>query len=193
MLVATSGALASLPVACRTPGPFVWAQDLQPSPADREAVIQPRDTLFVDLPNQKEISGEFTVRDDGHYLQPPIGSVRAAGLTPSRLAAEVQQRLVNVVVDGRVRVWLVRRAPIRVHVVGEVRTPGSYEMNRDRGLTAALAAAGWLTEFAGEEGIYVLRPAEHPARIRFRVRELTAAAPFAARFQLRDSDVVVVE
>ena len=40
--------------------------------------------------------------------------------------------------------------------------------------------------------MFVLR-AGSSERVRFRVRDITAAEPHAARFQLADADVVVVE
>ena len=54
-------------------------------------------------------------------------------------------------------------APIRINVVGQVKTPGSFELTRDRSVTAALAAAGWLNEFAGDDDVYVLRPQSREA------------------------------
>jgi len=178
---------------CAATQPSVWADELPLPGVEGEVVIAPRDVLNVDVANQRELSGEFPVRDDGTYLQPTLGSVPAAGLDPSALAAELGRRLKGIIVDARVTVTVARRAPARVHVVGEVRTPGSYELDRDRSLHAALAAAGWVTEFAGEDGIYVVRPRETPARIRFRLQALTAAEPHSTRFRLRDGDVVVVE
>jgi polysaccharide export outer membrane protein len=100
--------------------------------------------------------------------------------------------LKDVVVAPVVRVWITKTPPIRVSVVGEVKTAGPQEMTRDRTLLAALAQAGWLTEFAHTDRVFVVR-ARSNERIRFRVRDITEAEPHAARFQLADGDVVVVE
>ena len=182
---------------CPPQKPFAWANDL-PLPAQADRLVEPRDGLFVDVRNQKEMSGEFTVRDDGTYHQPPVGSIRAAGLTPQQVATAVQRALNGIVVEPQVTVAISKPAPVRINVVGQVKTPGSFELTRDRSVTAALAAAGWLNEFAGDDDVYVLRPQSREAdprmaRIRFRVRELTGGDPHSVRFQLRDGDVVVVE
>ena len=189
LLVAAAG--------CPAQKPFAWANDL-PLPPAADRVVEPRDGLFVDVRNQKEMSGEFTVRDDGTYHQPPVGSIRAGGLTPQQVATSVQRALNGIVVDPQVTVAISKPAPVRINVVGQVKTPGSFELTRDRSVTAALAAAGWLNEFAGDDDVYVLRPQSREAdprlgRIRFRVRELTGGDPHSVRFQLRDGDVVVVE
>ena len=182
---------------CRPQKPFAWVNDL-PLSAPAHRLVEQRDVLFVDVRNQKELSGEFPVRDDGYYHQPTVGSVKAAGLTPQQVATSLQRALQGVIVDAQVTVSISKPAPIRINVVGQVKTPGSFELTRDRTVTAALAAAGWLNEFAGDDDVFVLRPQSREAdprlgRIRFRVRELTGGEPHSVQFQLRDGDVVVVE
>jgi polysaccharide export outer membrane protein len=172
--------------------PYVWVQDL-PASSGSDPVIQPRDTIVVEVAEQPTMSGEFSVRDDGHYLQPMAGSIRVAGLTPIQAGGVVAASLKRMVVDPRVSVYLLKPAPIRVSVVGEVKAPGSYEMTRDRSVTAALAAAGWVSDFAHADRIYVVRGDDQQSRVRFRLKDLTAPEPRSAQFRLRDGDVVLVE
>lgn len=179
-------------VACASERPFVWVHDLPLLQGD-QAVIAARDTIVVDVRNQAALSGEFVVGDEGVYRQPTLGTIRVEGRTPAALASDLQERLKDLVVKPEVTVSIVRAAPVRVNVVGEVRTPGSYELVRGRSVVAALAAAGWLNEFANRDRIFVIRIDQTEQRIRFKARELTAAEPHAARFRLRDGDVVVVE
>jgi polysaccharide export outer membrane protein len=177
---------------CAHEGHFVWAQDLPAPNAAGQTVISPRDTILVEVERQPTLSGEFVVRDDGHYTQPMVGSIAVGGQTPSQVADAVSICLRSVVVSPRVSVWLTKVHPIRVSVVGEVKTPGTYELIRDRNLLAALAQAGWLTEFAHDDRIFVLRP-HTTERVRFRLRDITTAEPHTAQFQLSDTDVVDVE
>jgi polysaccharide export outer membrane protein len=191
-IVGLSLAIAAL-VGCAGERPFVWVQDL-PAQTEAQSLIGVRDTILVVVQNQPPMSGEFVVREDGAYLQPMLGNVLVEGRTPAQVSSELQARLKDMVVNPQVTVSISRVAPVRVNVVGEVKTPGSYELNRDRGVIPALAAAGWLTEFAVRDRIFVLRSgAREQQRIRFRARELTSAEPRAGQFRLRDGDVVVVE
>src|SRR3954465_7304670 len=188
-----SVAVSLTALACAPTGPYVWADSLAQPPITPEPVIQARDTLLVDVRNQTALSGEFPVRDDGHYLQPMVGSVHVEGLVPSSAAALVTGLLKGVVVEPRVSIWVSKPAPIRVNVVGEVKTPGIFELTRDRSVLGALTAAGWLNDFAKRDGIFVVRPAEKQ-RVRFRVADLTSTPDGpSARFRLRDGDAVVVE
>jgi len=67
-------------------------------------------------------------------------------------------------------------------------------VTRSRGVMSALATAGWLSEFANKDRIFVIRTEGTTIqRIRFRAADLTAAEPHAIGFRLQDGDVVVVE
>jgi polysaccharide export outer membrane protein len=185
--------LASAVLGCATERPFVWVQDLPPARADADGTINPRDTIAVVILDQPAMSGEFVVHDDGAYLQPTLGNVMVQGRSPAEIAADLQRRLTGMIVNPRAAVSIVHVATIRVSVVGEVRTPGPYELNRDRTLAGALAAAGWLTDFAGRDRVFVVRHGDGETRVRFPVRDVTAPDSRSARFRLRDGDVVVVE
>jgi polysaccharide export outer membrane protein len=179
---------------CATEGSFVWVQDVPLSaPPPDPPVIGPRDTILVDVRNQAALSGEFVVGDGGAYRQPNLGPIHVAGKTTQAVMVELEGQLKQIIVNPQVMVSILKVGTVRVNVVGEVKTPGAYELSRGRGVLPALAAAGWLNEFARRDRIFVLRGAAPEARIRFRTRELTSAEPHAARFQLQDGDVVVVE
>ncbi len=183
----------ALTVGCATEGHFVWVDDIPIASQNIEA-IEPRDTVVISVKNQPALSGEFVVGDHGNYLQPTLGTIPVAGKTTDAVAKDLEERLKNIVVNPEVTVTIAKMASIRVNVVGEVKTPGSYELLRGRGLIPALAAAGWLTEFADRNKIFVIRSeAGMTQRVRFRARELTAAEPHATGFRLKDGDVVVVD
>ena len=171
---------------------YTWVADLPLDSAATEPVVKPRDTILVEVDRQPTLSGEFVVREDGHYRQPMVGSINVAGQTPQQVAQVVSTALREVVVSPVVRVWITKTPPARISVVGEVKTPGPQELTRDRTLLAALAQAGWLTEFAHDDRVFVVR-SDSKQRIRFRVRDITQAERHTAAFHLADGDVVVVE
>jgi len=177
---------------CAAERPFVWVAALPPAADGNDGLLHPRDSIVVSVRDQPGMSGEFVVREDGGVLLPTFGEMAAAGRTPATLQAELQQRAAAMVVHPVLTVSLARVAAIRVNVIGEVKTPSSYELTRDRSVAAALAAAGWLTEFANRDRIFVVRR-QGELRVRFHASDITALAPAVARFRLFDGDVVVVE
>jgi len=185
--------LSLLAVGCAHEAPFVWVQDVPVANQAPVAHIQARDTISVDIAGQPNLSGESTVRDDGSYFNPLVGGVPLVGLTPAQAGKALHDRMKAVVVEPVVSVALVRSGPIRVGVMGEVKLPGSYELTRDRRLSAALLAAGWLTDYAHDDRIFVTRLTGESRRVRFRLRDLTTSEPRAVSFQLLDGDLVLVE
>jgi len=125
-------------------------------------------------------------------LYPTIGDVNLGDLTTDAATAELRSRIAAVVVNPVVTVSISKLAPIRVNVVGEVKNPQTYELTRDRTVAGALAAAGWITEYADRDRIFVVRH-DGGTRIRFRARQITSPDPAVARFRLSDGDVVVAE
>jgi polysaccharide export outer membrane protein len=193
VILAAALTLGAAALGCVTEHAFRWVQDLPDAPGDG-ATIEPRDTILVSVKNQPALSGEFVVGDRGEYSQPTLGAISVGGKTTTTVVAELQTSLTGVLVKPEVTVSIVKIAAVRVNVVGEVKTPGAYELTRSRGVMSALATAGWLSEFANKDRIFVIRT-EGTAiqRIRFRAADLTAAEPHSIGFRLQDGDVVVVE
>jgi len=184
--------------ACAAEQPYVWAAAggtpaMSLTSPEADGTVHARDTLLLFVRNQTALSGEFAVREDGAFLLPGVGDVPAAGLSTDQIKADLAFKLKDMLVSPQVSVAILKRAPVRVNVVGEVKTPGIYELGRDRSLLAALAAAGWVTDFAGSDRVFVVRREAPSPRLRFRVRELTSPTPSVAAFSLRDGDVVSVE
>lgn len=181
-------------VRCATPGPYAWVQDLpEPDtlpPSTRFAVD---DQVLVTVWNQPALSGPHRVRPDGMITIPLVGDVAVVGLTPDGAAAAIATALNGLVVDPKVTVELAASRPPLVTVVGEVRTPGRFELRAHEGVLELLAQGGGLTEFADRDGIFVLRRDAGVTRIRFRWQQLEQGDPRAVGFALRDGDVIVVE
>lgn len=178
--------------ACAPAAPYVWVNELPPESAIDPQLLRPGDKVQVVVYGQETLSGEFEVRPGGDLVLPVAGRVRAAGLTAAALAQQVTRQLDGKLVAPQVTVVLASRRVPGVSVLGEVRTPGRFELREGEGILDALARAGGLTPFADPDEVYLIRKG-HDRRIRFRYDDLIAAKPVSVRFPLMDGDVVVVE
>jgi polysaccharide export outer membrane protein len=191
-------ALLAVVSGCKTSGEYVWADTLPaaPSSSNREYVIQVGDTISVRVWNQDSISAKTKVRPDGKVSIPFVNDVDAAGATPTELAARVQVRLKDFIVNPVVTVTLDELRPLLVAVMGEVARPGNYQLEAGAGVLQALAIAGGPTAFADKDRIMVLRQKPDgtgSTRIRFKYTSLTQLEGRASTFRLQGGDVVVVE
>lgn len=177
---------------------FVWIDDLEDIQRDPHAFrLQPGDTIRVDVWKQGDLSGNLRVRSDGRITVPLVGDVPVAGLTPQEAADVVSEALVRVVRNPTVVIGVVDVQPIRVGVLGEVESPGMYQIERGSGVLHALAMAGGLTEYADKQRIFLIRNGPDDETdsmpIRFCYQQLVEARGTAASFYLAPGDIVIVE
>lgn len=181
--------------ASATKGPFVWADDWrEPTRSDGDYVIGIGDALNVQVWEQEKMSARVRVRSDGQVSLPFLNDVPAAGLTPVRLARDLEERLKSFIVAPQVVVAVDEARPLSVSVLGQVSEPGLHNLSPGAGVAQALAAAGGLKDFAKRDRIFVVRAvADVPTRIRMTWDAVAAGIGGAGRFRLRTGDVVVVE
>ena len=109
------------------------------------------------LSNSQGTSG-YIIKSDGTIDFPVLGAVQAVGKTRDELSAFIKSELINrnLVNDPVVTVEFVN---LHFAVMGEVKTPGTYNINRDHiTLLDALSMAGDLTINGKRENVLVLRP-----------------------------------
>lgn len=193
--------LAAALAGCRHVGDFVWVDAFQEPAQARPTtyVIGAGDLVSVRVFGQEGMSARVKVRPDGKVSLPFLADLMAAGLEPVALAARIQERLKEFVVNPVVTVALEEAAPFEISVLGEVARPGAYRLESEAGVLNALAAAGGPTEYARLDRLFVLRPVgkdgDRPGLVRIRLtyEALSRAEGRAATLRLRKGDVVVVE
>jgi len=200
LLLATAALVTA--AGCAGKRDYLWVDEVPATTASDDGVyrIARGDVIGVRVWNQESMSIERArVREDGKISLPFLNDVEVAGMEPGELGRRLEVKLKAFIVNPVVTVLVQERVPLRVSVLGEVVRPGAYELEKDAGVLQAIAAAGGLTAFAHDSGVYVLRsgywadgkPA--PARIRFRYSDLRRGAAPASVFHLRPGDVVVLE
>ncbi|MEM1024975.1 MAG: polysaccharide biosynthesis/export family protein [Myxococcota bacterium] len=175
---------------CASGYPYVWATDLPP--AETDGRLRPSDAVTVQVTGQESLSGDLKVRRDGTILMPVVGPVQVEGKTSIQVQKLLIKKLDGIVIEPRVTVSMSQTRLLKVGIIGEVRSPGTYEISGVDNILAVLAQAGGLTEFADRSGIYVVRSGAGK-RVRFRYEDLTGGEVKSLDFELRDGDTLVVE
>jgi polysaccharide export outer membrane protein len=160
-------------------------------------VIGPEDVLDIVVWNNETLTRTVPVRPDGKISLPLLNDVVAAGLTPVALRESLTKALTSYMPVASVSVIVREVHSYKVTVIGEVRTPGRYELKSQATVLDVLAMAGGLSDYADRDGIVVLRPdGESTKRIPFAYEKLTAknGAKKTAdeNFAVRPGDVVLV-
>jgi polysaccharide export outer membrane protein len=131
------------------------AQALEPSATYR---VGPKDVLAISVWGHAELSGKYSVAQDGTLSFPLLGSIKVGERTQPEIEAEFVSRLSDGFLrKPQVSVEVVQYLSQRIFVIGEVRTPGPIPLTGSTTLLETLARAGSLTEQAGGE-VVLLRP-----------------------------------
>jgi polysaccharide export outer membrane protein len=167
-------------------------------------VIGPQDVLTVQVFDQPDLAGKFTVEADGTFSFPLVGRIKAGGLTLRAFEVELQRRLADGYFrNPQVTVAVEQYRSQRVFVMGEVRQPGPVALTGGMTLIEALARAGSTLPTASGE-VAIVRATQGPPAgpldpgkgagsevFRASVRDLESGA-LSQNIQLRDGDTIFV-
>lgn len=120
-------------------------------------VIGAEDSLQITVWKEPTLSGTVPVRPDGMISMVLVGDLRAAGLTPMALSADISQRLKKYIQDPVVTVVVLGVNSQRIFTVGEVNKVGPIMLTPGMTPLQAIVSAGGLTQFANSKHIYILR------------------------------------
>jgi polysaccharide export outer membrane protein len=139
--------------------PPLLAQVQQPTEDAQEVdyVIGPEDVLDIAVWDNTQLTRTVPVRPDGKISLPLLNDVKAAGLTPMQLRQCLMTALAPYIPTATVSVIVHEVHSFKVTVIGEVKTPGRYELKSQSTVLDVLAMAGGLTQYAERSRIVVLR------------------------------------
>lgn len=166
--------LAAILVALALPG-FAQEPTQAADACSINYVIGPGDVLDIAVWDSAEITRTVPVRPDGKISLPLLNDMPAAGFTPMQLRETLTKALAEYIPMSAVSVLVREIHSFRVSVLGEVKTPGRYELKDRASVLDVLALAGGLTEFAARSRIVIIR--QEPAgtrQIPFPYDKLTA-------------------
>lgn len=169
---------------------FVLLGGFQASAAQpTDYVIGPHDILMVTSFDQENLTGKYPVDADGTFTFPLIGRVKAGGLTLRTLEGELKRLLKDGFFNNpQLSVGVEMYRSQKIHVVGEIRNPGTYSLTGDMNLIEAIARAGSTLPSASGEAL-IVRNAVGVRTVD--LKELQSGA-LSQNVALRDGDTVFV-
>jgi len=169
-----------------------------PVQAQTDYVVGAQDVLTITVFGEAELSGRFTVEQDGTFTFPQIGRIKAGGATLRAVEQELKTKLADgYLKNPQVSVTIENYRSQRILILGEVRSPGEYQLTGEMTLLSALARAGSTTPTASKEAT-IVRPRKNPKPgedaseiIRVDLAELQAGN-MALNMSLQDGDTINV-
>lgn len=119
--------------------------------------IQAGDQLAIDFYLNSEFNDNVSVQPDGNVVLRLVGPLRAAGLTPSQLASEINTAYAKELKDPGATVHVQNMPSRQVYVEGQVSHPGAFQLQPGMTAMQAIANAGGLTDEAAPDSVVLIR------------------------------------
>ena len=132
----------------------------------------------------------YYIRPDGKFSFPLVGEVKAADLTSAELTAQLTRALGDYLVEPKVTINIAKLRTIRVYVLGEVRNPGMFNIERTHTLLDAVGAAGGPTKEAAKKNIYVVRRDQPGKATRLNLLKILEKGDMRENISLGDGDAI---
>lgn len=132
------------------------AQDTDGVFSDSDYHLGPGDQIKMNVFNQANLSGDYTLDGSGRFSVLLIGSIEARGLTPTAL----EQLLINklkpdYLINPRISIQVMNYRPY--YIIGEVANPAPYAYVDGMSYLTAVAIAGGYTYRAKKRFVLVIK------------------------------------
>jgi polysaccharide export outer membrane protein len=159
--------------------------------------LQPTDTLLITVHGQEDLTTKTRVGTEGYVTFPLVGQVYAKGLTAQQLEERLKVLLEkDYLVNAQVVVFIETYHPRQVSVLGEVTTPGKFDMPEQKEMTLldAIAMAEGFTKDALLTRVKIIRRNEDGTEeiIVVNVKEIIRNNKKEQNIVLEPDDIVIV-
>ena len=167
-----------------------------PTPANY--VLGSGDELIIDVWGDSELNVRYTIAPDGHITVPGLGRIQLSGLSVKQAETKIKNQFSTIYSDldsSQPRTFLgisvgnVRT--IKVNVMGEVNTPGTYTLSSFSSAFHALYVSGGPNRIGSLRNIRVFRNGNIAATID--LYEYLMKGNNMGDITLRDGDIVKVD
>lgn len=145
-------------------------------------MLAANDTINVRVFNERDLSGQFKINQEGRVTLPLIGAVSLSGLRPQEAEKIIKQKYSDgYLIDPVISVEIEQYRDF--FIMGEVQNPGSYEYQPDLSVIKAVALAGGFTYRANQKN-FTLSETEKNPNLQLNI---------SRSYKLAPGDVIVVK
>ncbi len=153
-------------------------------------VLGAGDAVIIDVWGATQQTFEGTISPDGTVVIEGVGPIRLAGLSVSKATARVKQTLGQYYQNCQISLSLGENRSIQVHVLGEVRMPGTYTLSSLSSTFNALYNAGGISNVGTLRDIRIFREGRQIGTLD--VYDYLLNGDASGDVRLQDNDVVLV-
>lgn len=153
-------------------------------------VLGPGDVVVVEIYGASQKSMQLTVSPEGEITVPGYGPIHVSGLSVESANARIRSTLGSRYSSSNIKMSVNRSRTIMVHVMGEVKAPGTYRLSGYATVFHALYMAGGIADLGTLRNIKVSRGGRIISVVD--VYEFILNGRLAGNVSLQDDDVIQV-
>lgn len=159
---------------------------------DKQYIISPNNILVIDVYQEPDLSVTVRVSQDGTIVYPLLGNIRATGLTVRELENKITDLLAaDYLVNPQVSIFVKEFA--KISVLGQVRSPGSYELKSGLTVIDAIVLAGGFSDKADATNVKLLRTKDKLEQtIDINAKEIVDKGDKTKDLFLKPGDLIIV-
>lgn len=157
--------------------------------------ISPTDLVNLTVFQQPDFDRTMRITQNGTISLPLLGTVKIGGLSVTEAEALLSEKLKEYVINPQVTLFIKEYGNKKIFILGEVKSPGSYELPAESKLTVleAVTMAGGFTPIAAPDRTKVIRAADGKSQsFTIEVSAITKRGEKQKDIQLEPNDVVYV-
>lgn len=147
------------------------------------------DQLQISVWGHSDLTSEVIVGPDGSINLPLIGSVQAQGLTVDELTKVLIGKYQEYVKKPQVNILLKKYRKMTVMVLGEVKQPGTYQLEGSKRILEVISRAGGPTEIAALGRVKLTRGEKSMA---LDLKALLEGEGMVTNYEIEDGDVIFI-
>lgn len=160
------------------------------------SVLGPGDELTFNVWRHDTLERTVQIDPSGNIYLPLVGEMKASGLTIVQLRKKISSRLSKYIVNPQVDISVSSLQSQKVHVLGEVNSPGSFVILDRRMLVwEAISQAEGFTNDANKDEVLLVRSEKGVARVtalNLNIKEMAKNGKLDQNVYLRNGDIVYV-
>lgn len=164
-----------------------------PDTLEQDTTLGPGDVFDVRVFNEESLSSTYQISPDGTIDYPLIGRITVADLRPQEIAALIAQELKEgrFLKNPQVSVLVKEYKSKKIHVLGQVKSPGTFPFQDEMSVVQAITLAGGFTPLAAENKTTITRKLEGKEMI-IRAEVAKISKGEAPNISLQAGDIIFV-
>jgi len=160
---------------------------------NEEYTIGHGDRLRIKVWAQDGLDTDTVVQPDGMISLPLVNDVQAAGVTVESLRQELEKRYREFIFEPTVSITVTEIKSLKIYVIGEVNSPGEYDLLSYTDVLQAIAKAGGFTIYAKKNKIEIIRTfGGQKIKTRFNYDQVVRGRNLQQNIPLKPGDVIIV-